>query len=271
MDSILKKIKKQRPIIHCITNQVTINDCANAILAIGGSPIMAYDEQEVEDIVSMSQALVINIGTLNHHCIQSMIKAGQMANRLHIPVVLDPVGVGASSLRKKVLFDMLEQVHFDVIKGNVSEIKVIFNHRGFHGGVDVSQHDQINNDNLDQCIHMAQQLSQKLKGIIVITGVIDIVCQEKKVYIIKNGCSMMARITGTGCMLGAVIGTFVGCDCSIKSVAYASAMMGYCGELAHQKAKSQLSGTGSMRMYLIDYLSLLDDEQMKRGIHIEKR
>lgn len=101
MDSILKKIKKQRPIIHCITNQVTINDCANAILAIGGSPIMAYDEQEVEDIVSMSQALVINIGTLDHHCIQSMIKAGQMANRLHIPVVLDPVGVGASSLRKK--------------------------------------------------------------------------------------------------------------------------------------------------------------------------
>ena len=124
---MIEQVKNAKPLIHCITNKVTMNDCANALLAIGGSPIMADDEAEVEDITSICQGLLINIGTLNQATIPSMMKAGKKANALQHPVLLDPVGIGASQLRYQTTQQLLKEVHFDVIRGNISEMKALMN------------------------------------------------------------------------------------------------------------------------------------------------
>ncbi len=119
----LKELKERRPLVHNITNYVTVNDCANIILALGGSPVMADDISEVEDMVAIASSLVINMGTLSERTVGSMIKAGKRANQLHIPVIFDPVGVGATPYRNKVAQTLLNEIHFAVIRGNMSEIK----------------------------------------------------------------------------------------------------------------------------------------------------
>lgn len=269
---LVEKVKNKRPLIHCITNKVTINDCANVVLAVNGSPIMADDENEVEDITTICDGLVLNIGTLSKSVIPSMIKAANKAKELHHPVVLDPVGIGASKLRKEVVFQLLESSALTLVKGNLSEMKVIESKSGTTKGVDVNIEDTINDDNIDQYVAYAKNLSKKINAIVVITGPIDIVSDDKKSYIIRNGCKEMSKITGTGCMLTTVIATYVTANLNqpLEAAALATAMMGYSGELAYQKICKENSGLGSMHMYLIDYLSKMD-QLYKEGIKIESR
>ncbi|HWT27027.1 MAG TPA: hydroxyethylthiazole kinase, partial [Mobilitalea sp.] len=129
-DRIIEKIREKSPLVHCITNYVTVNDCANILLACGASPIMADDRLEVEEITSISNALVINIGTLNERTVDSMLAAGRKANELNHPVILDPVGAGASRLRTDTVKRLLSEVKFSVIRGNISEIKAVYNGSG---------------------------------------------------------------------------------------------------------------------------------------------
>lgn len=272
-EKIMNNVKIQKPLVHCITNSVTMNDCANAILAVHGSPIMADEIKEVEDITSICQALVINIGTLNERTVEAMIKAGQKANALNHPVILDPVGAGASSFRSETTFRLLDKIQFSVIRGNISEIKTVYQGIGTTKGVDADINDIVNEENLDETIDFARELSQRTGAIIAITGAIDIIVDANHATIIRNGCSNMSRITGTGCMLSAILGAYVAVnqDSMFDAVSCTVALMGYSGELAQQKVQQQDAGTGSLRVYLIDALSTMTVEKLNGGIKIEER
>lgn len=270
---ILDNVREKAPLVHNITNYVTVNDCANIILACGGSPVMADNEFEVEDITSISNSLVINIGTISDTVVSAMIKAGQKANELHHPVVLDPVGVGASTLRTEVVNQLLEKVKFSVIRGNISEVKTLYAGSGFTNGVDATEQDKVTTENLDEVIEFAQQLSVKTGAIIVITGAIDIVVDDHQAFVIWNGHEMMSRITGSGCMLSSLIGAFCGAnhDHLFESTSAAVCAMGLCGELAHEKVVKNDAGTSSFRNYLIDYMNKMDNSMLKAGMKIERR
>lgn len=272
-EKILENVNSQPPLVHCITNYVTMNDCANMVLACGGSPIMADDINEVEEIISICNALVINIGTLNERTVAAMIKAGKKANALGRPVVLDPVGAGASSLRTNTVFELLKEVQFSVIRGNVSEIKTIDQGSGTTKGVDADISDAVNDDNLEQMVAFAKALSEKTGAVIAITGAIDIVADSQKALVIRNGHAMMSRITGTGCMLTTVIGSYCGAnpDDLLDATAIAVSCMGLCGELAFDKVQKDKAGTASFRTFLIDAMSQMNAEVLQGGIQLETR
>lgn len=272
-EEILKNVQEKTPLVHSITNSVTVNDCANIILACGGSPIMADDINEVEDITSICNSLVINIGTLNERTIDSMIKAGKKANALNHPVILDPVGAGASKFRNDTVKKLLTEIKFSVIRGNISEIKAIKVGSGTTKGVDADINDVVNDNNLDEVVTFAKALSNKTGAIIAITGAIDIVADDKKAYIIKNGTSAMSKITGTGCMLTTVIGSFCGANYNnlLDSTACAVTAMGICGELALEKVNKLDAGTSSLRTFIIDYMSKINSSILNSGMKIETK
>lgn len=246
-------VRAKCPLVHCITNYVTVNDVANAILAVGASPIMSDEARDVEDIVSISQALVINIGTLNERTVESMLIAGRKANSLGVPVILDPVGAGASGYRCEVTDRLLREVRFTVIRGNLSEMSYIAGLGGGTKGVDSS----LTEKDRDPAA-VAAAVSSSFSAVAAITGRVDTVCYGSRVARISSGCAEMGSITGTGCMLSGVIGAFVGAsDDAFRAAAAAIAAMGASGEAAFAAAGAR--GNGSFHMALIDALSHVDD------------
>ncbi|NLA69459.1 MAG: hydroxyethylthiazole kinase, partial [Clostridiales bacterium] len=183
----LDNLRNTTPLIHNITNYVTVNDCANILLACGGSPIMSDDIREVEEITSICGGLNINIGTLNGNTVKSMLAAGLKANELGHPVVLDPVGAGASAMRTETALNLLDKVHFSVIRGNISEIKTLALGSGSTKGVDADIADKVTPDNLDQAVAFAKDFARRTGSVIAITGAIDIVADDKKAFCITNG------------------------------------------------------------------------------------
>lgn len=269
---MLKNVRKAHPLVHNITNYVTVNDCANALLSLGASPIMADDEEEVEEIIAISNALVINIGTLNSRTIKSMILAGRTANQLNIPVVLDPVGAGASRLRTETAFRLLEDIKFSVIRGNISEIKTVGRLSSTTRGVDADSADSICADTLDKTSEFAKCLSRSTGAVIAITGATDIVTDGSKSYIIRNGHPMMSRISGTGCMLSSITGAFIAANIStVDACAAALCTMGICGETAYENISSRVEGTSSFKTHLIDFMGLIDDNMLEGRARIEAR
>lgn len=247
----ITELRKKVPLIHNITNYVTVNDCANAVLAIGASPIMADDIGEAEEITAISSALVLNIGTLNQRTVESMISSGKEANRRGIPVVLDPVGAGASKLRNETVKAILEQVKISILRGNISEISFVAGLRASTKGVDASALDA-DNDAAD----IARDVALRYGCTAAITGAVDVISDGNHVVKISNGHPMLSRVTGTGCMTSALVGSFSGaCDAFTAAVAGVSSM-GITGELAFEKAGE--FGTGSFRVAIIDALSKLN-------------
>ena len=195
---IYENVRKGCPLIHNITNYVTVNDCANIVLACGASPIMADDKDEVAEITTICSGLNINIGTLNSRTIDSMLIAGKKANELGHPVVLDPVGAGASKLRTDTAMKLLEEVKFTVIRGNISEIKTLASGNGSTKGVDADVADKVTEENLDEVVAFAKAFARKTGAVIAITGAIDIVADAKKAYCIYNGEPMMSFCNDSG-------------------------------------------------------------------------
>lgn len=269
----MKNVMTMNPLIHCITNQVTMNDCANALLAVKGSPIMADDENEVEDITAICQGLVLNIGTLHQRTITSMVKAGKKANAMNHPIILDPVGAGASVLRTETVKRLLKELKVAVIRGNMSEMKTIATNASTTRGVDASQEDAVTETNFEESITFAKKLSYETGAIIAMSGAIDIIADDKEAYVIRNGCKEMTMITGTGCMLTAITAAYLTAnpESPLDAVACAAAIMGYSGELACKRAQKENLGIGSLRVYLMDYLSLMDSKLLNGGLRIEKR
>ncbi|CAF1074848.1 unnamed protein product [Adineta steineri] len=274
-DQILSNVTSKRPLVHCITNYVTVNDCANIIAACGASPIMADDHNEVEDITSICNGLVLNIGTLNERTIQSMIIAGKKANALRHTVVLDPVGAGASQLRTQTTYKLLDEIKFSVIRGNISEIKTVALGSGTTKGIDADASDTITEENLSESIEFVKALSKRLKSVIAITGAIDLVANEDCVYVIRNGNPMMSTVIGTGCMLSSMIGAFCSAneDQLLDAVAAAVCVMGLAGEIAYERLQKAGDGAGSStyRIFLIDAINTMSWEVLKNGMKIDRK
>ncbi|MBC7765560.1 MAG: hydroxyethylthiazole kinase [Hyphomonadaceae bacterium] len=271
-EKILENVQKNPPLVHSITNYVTVNDCANIILACGGSPIMADDLSEVAEITTICNSLVINIGTLNERTIQSMIIAGKRANALNHPVILDPVGAGASTLRTGTVEKLLKEVKFAVIRGNISEIKTVYQGSGTTQGVDADVNDAVTEKNIHEVIAFAKALSAQTGAVIAITGATDIVANSEGAYILKNGHPLMSKITGTGCMLTTVIGSYCGAnaDAIFEATAAAVSVMGLCGELAHAKLENVNGGISTYRTFLIDCMSQMNANILNGGLKIER-
>jgi len=266
IETLLTQIEDKAPLVHHITNYVTVNDCANVTLAIGASPIMADDIGEVQEITSISQALVLNIGTLNERTVGSMLAAGKKANEMNIPVVLDPVGAGASELRNKTVSKLLEQMNFNVIRGNMSEIRFIAGLGATTKGVDASETDL--KGGAQNGIDTARTLADKLGCIIAITGATDIISDGKQTVCIENGNKMLGAVTGTGCMCSSLIGSSCGVSSDYFIAAAAGILyMGIAGEIAFENAGQK--GNGSFHVAVIDEISKLNPEtvHMRAIIH----
>lgn len=249
----LRKLRAKKPLIHHITNYVTVNECANMTLAIGASPVMADDRGEVEEMVSFAGALVLNMGTLNTRTIESMLAAGKKAHQMGIPVIFDPVGVGATKLRTVTAEKIIREVCPAVIRGNMSEIKIIAGFQETIKGVDSVA-------SAEDGEQVAQELSHKLGAVIAITGKQDIIAQQDRIVRIDNGHPMLSQVTGTGCMATSLIGCFCGAidDC-FTGAAAGIMTMGLAGELAEHSLQAG-EGIGTFRMRLFDAVSTMTPE-----------
>jgi len=257
----LRKIKEQRPLVHHITNWVTIYDCANIVRAIGALPVMAHAIEEVEQMTSISSALVLNIGTLTVDLVESMILAGKKANEKNIPVILDAVGAGATDLRTNKAAEILEKVKISVLKGNSSEIGTIAGAEAETKGVEAISVK-------GNPVEISKRLASERNLTVVITGKEDIISNGKDTYICKNGHPMMGCFVGSGCMAASVIGTFAAVekDYTLAS-ANALSFIGITGELAAKTAK----GPASYKTIFFDEIFNPDRNKIEEMIKIEKR
>jgi len=257
----LALVRSNKPLVHHLTNWVTIYDCANIVKMFGASPVMAHDREEVEQMVGMASALVLNIGTLTSELIQAMKLAAGAANRRKIPVILDVCGAGATKFRDDSCFDLLDNTRINVIKGNASEICRIAGTAAKTKGVD--------SGDVDQDLEMvAVKLAQQRNCCVVITGKIDVVSDSKITYRIANGHELMSHVVGTGCMAASVIGTF----CAVNpDVAEASVNALCCYEIAAELAVKKSDGPGSFKESLFDRAYKLDAKAIKRSQKVSRR
>lgn len=267
--NVLGQVPEKSPLVQCITNFVTVNDCANIILAAGGSPSMSQDVREVEESVCHASALVCNMGAIDF--VDSMVLAGKRANELGKPVVLDPVAAGGTQLRRDMCQRLMHEVHFSVIRGNASEIRFLAGQQATGSGVDVSAVDVITEENLEQAVKLASGFARQLSSVIAISGVLDVVTDGVETVVLRNGCATMARITGSGCMLTSLIGAFCGVAPEDPFAAAVSAMaaMGIAGELAENKRLERGTGNATFRTDLIDAVFNLTEETFREGIRYE--
>ncbi len=271
----LTEIKAKNPLTHCITNSVTINDCANAVLAIGGSPFMAEDAEELEEVVTIADVLVINIGKLSKEQINSMNVSAKVANETGTPIVLDPVGVGVTELRNATTLNLIENYQMTAIRGNISEIKAIAKLTGVIDenntakGVDVNVDDIITEENLAANGEIIKELAKKLNTTILASGPIDILSDGETTIAIDNGDDMMPLITGSGCMLSSIVGSCVGGSTPLEGTLVAILAMNLAGEKARAKVEEKDEGTGSFRTYLIDYLYKTNAESLVEESNIQ--
>ena len=268
----LENVKEKSPLIHNITNYVTVNDVANVLLASGASPIMSDEPDDVSDITSICGGLNINIGTLNKRSIEAMFIAGNKSKELGHIVLLDPVGAGASNLRTETAVKIMNEISPDVIRGNISEIKTLALGSGTTKGVDADVSDIVTEDNLDSMIKFAKTFAQKTKAVIAITGAIDLVADDNQCYVIRNGSPIMSRITGTGCMLSGLAAAYAVAnpDNITEAVAAAVCLMGLAGEIGVSDMKEN-EGNSSLRNHIIDAIYNMDAEKLNKGAKYEVR
>ena len=261
----LDSVKENSPLIHNITNYVTVNDVANAILAVGASPIMADEKKEAAEITSICNGLNINIGTLNRNTIRAMLAAGKKAQSLNHKILLDPVGAGASTLA------LISKIKFDVIRGNISEIKTLATGSGKTKGVDANIEDAVSESNLESAVAFAKNFAEKQNCIVAITGAIDLVSDVKKCFVIRNGKPQMGRITGTGCQLSGIMTAFICAGKNtLESSAAAVCAMGLAGEIAWQKMQEG-DGNSTYRNRIIDALFNMTGTELEAGAKYEIR
>lgn len=260
---IKNKVMINNPLIHCITNHITINDCANVVLSAYGKPIMAEHYKEVSDITASSNALAINIGNITDDRMKSIMISAKTAYEKKIPSIIDIVGVSCSDLRLNFAIDFIDKCKPRVIKGNMSEIKAIFGLNTKSKGIDVNEEDITTYDTLKNNIYIVKELALKTNSTVVATGAIDIISDGNKTYTIENGCEELSRITGTGCMLNVLIATYISSKDIINSAILGTVIMGICGELSRDA-----KGTASFKIELLDNISTIKDEDILERIKI---
>ena len=258
LGTCLDNVRKTTPLVHNITNYVTVNDVANILLACGASPIMSDEPEDVEDITSICGGLNINIGTLHRTSIDGMYRAGAKAASLGHKILLDPVGAGASHLRTSTAVGLMEKIPFTVIRGNISEIKTLALGSGTTKGVDADVADKVTDENLD--------------SVVAITGAIDLVADADTCYVIRNGRAEMGSITGTGCQLSGMMTAYLVAnpDEPLKAAAAAVCAMGLAGEIGWSHMKPE-DGNSTYRNRIIDAIYHMDGETLEKGAKYEVR
>ena len=266
LGEIITQNRSRKPLIHCITNYVTANDCANILLACGGSAIMADDPDEAAEVTAMCDGLVLNMGTPNPRRLDALLLAGKEANRLGHPVVLDPVGVGSSVMRRDAGRRLLEQVRFAAIRANATEIATLVRGTAAHRGVDADPDEAM----VDSVHENAKRLSLETGAVVIVTGDTDIVTDGKTLYHVHNGHPMMKTVTGSGCQLSSLLGAYVTAnpEKALQAALAAVCAMGLCGEIAHARLNS-LDGNASYRNYIIDAIYNLTPEALQKGAKYE--
>nr|WP_142245857.1 hydroxyethylthiazole kinase [Rossellomorea marisflavi] len=259
MLELVEKLRTDRPLVHNITNAVVTNFTANGLLALGASPVMAYAEEEVEEMAGIADALLLNIGTLSSDVVRSMILAGKAANRKGIPVVLDPVGAGATTFRTEMTALILKEVDVSIIRGNAGEIASVLGEHWTMRGVDSGDGD-------GDRTALAVKASREFACIVILTGKVDVVTDGTTVYRIRNGHPIMTQVTGTGCLLSSVTAAFaaVGHE-PLQSAVAAVASYG----VAAEKAERHSNGPGSFCSAFLDELSRLQPDDEK-AFNVEK-
>ena len=272
LKTMLENVRAKSPLVHNITNYVTVNDVANVLLAAGGSPIMSDDADDVEDITSICGGLNINIGTLNKNTIPSMFLAGKKVNALGHIVLLDPVGAGASRLRTDTANRLMQEVRFDAVRGNISEIKTLCTGSGSTKGVDADAVDAVTEANLDNGVQLVKTFAAQTGCIIAVTGAIDLVSDGERCWCIRNGRAEMSRITGTGCQLSALMTAFLVANPDHKLAAAAAAvcMMGLAGEIGWANMQPG-DGNSTYRNRIIDAIFNMTGDALEKGAKYELR
>ncbi|MFC1533875.1 hydroxyethylthiazole kinase [Thermodesulfobacteriota bacterium] len=254
----LKNLREKKPLVHNITNFVVMNYTANILLSIGASPVMAHAQEEVEEMVSFAGSLVLNIGTLTPYWIDSMVKAGKKANDLNVPIILDPVGSGATKLRTESARRLLNELSINVVRGNASEVLSLANEDSRTKGVD-SIH------SVDEAADAALTLARELDTTLAITGEVDLITDGKRICRVSNGHDLMGCVTGTGCAATAIIGAFLAIDSDpVTATTTALAYFGLAGEKGAEKA----DGPGSFMIASLDALYNIDERHLKEGARI---
>jgi len=257
----LRRVREEKPLVHNITNYVVMNYTANALLACGASPVMAHAAEEVEEMVSLAKALVLNIGTLSPAWIEAMEKAGRRANELHVPVILDPVGAGATRLRTDSAKQLIEALSIDVIRGNASEILSLIDKKS---GIVTKGVDSVHT--VDEVTERAMILAKEIGTTLAITGVIDLITNGERVYRVMNGHALMGTVTGTGCTATAMIGAFLTvCANSMEAAATALSYFGLAGE----RAAGKTSSPGGFQIALLDALYEINEQELEAGAKID--
>ncbi len=272
LGNCLENVRKNVPLVHNITNYVTVNDVANVLLACGGSPIMSDEPEDVEDITSICGSLNINIGTLNQSSIKGMFLAGKKANELNHPVLLDPVGAGASALRTNTAVKLMDEIKFTIIRGNISEIKTLAIGSNTTKGVDADVADAVTEANLDAAVKFVKDFAKKANAVIAVTGAIDLVSDSEKCYVIRNGRPEMGKITGTGCQLSGMMSAFISAnpDNILEAAAASVCTMGLAGEIGWANMQPG-DGNSTYRNRIIDAIFNMDAETLNKGAKYEVR
>lgn len=268
----LENVRNTVPLVHNITNYVTVNDVANVLLACGGSPIMSDEPLDVADITSICGGLNLNIGTLNERSIQGMFVAGKRANELSHPVLLDPVGAGASKLRTETAVKIMEEIDLTVIRGNISEIKTLALGSGTTKGVDADVADAVTEESLDDAVAFVKAFAKSSGSIVAITGAIDLVADAEKCFVIRNGRPEMGKITGTGCQLSGMMTAFVVAnpDQKLEAAAAAVCTMGLAGEIGFSRMQEG-DGNSTYRNRIIDAIYNMTPDILEAGAKFEIR
>ena len=251
--STLRELRERKPLVHQITNYVVMNETANATLALGALPVMAHAREEVEEMVALAGALVINIGTLSRHWVDAMLAAGKAANEYGVPVVIDPVGAGATKYRTETAKRLLDQVHVAVVRGNQGEVATLL-------GVEAEVRGVESIGVGGEPAELAREAARNLGLVTSVTGAVDHVSDGERVLAVANGHELLGAVTGTGCMSTAITACFLAAkrDAPLEAAAEALAAFGVAGEDAARDAK----GPGSFHVGLYDALAALDPETL---------
>lgn len=262
----LNKIEFRAPLIHCLTNYVTVNDVANLLVSIGASPIMAHHREEIEGITSRADCLLINLGATEYY--EEIERSAQVASKVRIPIVLDPVGTAASSFRRRFAERLLKSCKISYIRGNISEVRALILDKDTAKGVDADKKDESDEEGLFHISNLVKEYSRKTDIVISVSGKADIITDGREVFFVKGGDPMIKRMSGSGCMSSALLSCFASVKNGIIPALMASKMMRVCANRA--KKQNDKMGSASFKLELLNRLSLFIDEEMQDNIEVIK-
>lgn len=260
---IRHRVQREKPLIHCITNPISMRDCANTLLAVSARPIMAEYPPEAAQITAQAQALAVNLGNISTTRMEAMMISGRTALENEIPCVIDAVGVACSSPRLTFAREFIRECRPSIVKGNSSELRALAGIPSHARGIDAGEQDRVTEGSLQEHIAALGRLAIDTGAVVVCTGAIDLITDGHQAFILKNGCETMSLLTGTGCMLGALTAGFLSGGTPLEAALLAVSYFGICGELAQEERQ----GPSSFFLRMMDLLHEVTDRQLEETIH----